>query len=563
MCYPRTWAHVWAFLAGDARADYVVWNLTYDAQALMAFLPRTLLRQIERTGRGIYGDWRIQYLRAKRLTIWKHRGKEQRRVDLWDIYPYYDSSLDVAARRHLGEVKAGVPKSWLGDLLPHFRNPDDRRRVELYCKRDADLTERLWHILEKQYTALGVSPHRVASPAGIAKRMFPTQYQMKAIPGFVQRLFRRSLYGGRSETHQRGNVGRAYAYDIHSAYPSVLRMLDDPRRGVGMECPNGPREDVLYGTYKVTVVVPENDPCPPVPLRRRLGSGGIVFPCGAFTTWLARPELDLLRKYNYDHVVRWGFELVPDRPRERLFPRGVIARLYALRKRKPALDRAIKKTLNSLYGKYAEKRPIWVAHTKGPVPEEARRVGPGRYQYRKDIPTSNTCYAVAAEILAQTRVRLWKAMRAAGGGVVCCMTDGFVTTKAPTLPNRGPGIGQWGLVRTCNEFVACGTGIYFYRVGGKWKAKRRGISDPRFFTMIHKHPAKTVHVPILCATSLAEAARNGYRGMNVMERRKRAIDVNLDRSRYWPDDMRSWGALFTSRQRSFPWILATRDMRGR
>ncbi|MHC4713655.1 MAG: DNA polymerase [Planctomycetota bacterium] len=484
-------------------------------------------------------------------------------MDLWDVYPYFDSSLDGAANKYLGEGKAGIPKAWLADLLPHLRDAEHRARVELYCKRDAGLTERLWHIVRDQYLEIGVSPYRVASPAGIAKRIFPTQYNMKGIPGWVQRVFWRSVYGGRSETHQRGNVGKAYAYDIHSAYPSIIRKLYDPRRGVALPCPDGPRDGVLYGAYCVTVKVPIDETLAPVPVRRKVGAGGILFPCGVFTTWITRTELDVLREFNYDHTVRWGVEILPEGRRRRLFPAGAIEELYRLRKQNPALNIAIKKTINSLYGKYAEKRPIWVPHVEGPVPPGARRVGPGRYQYRKDIPTPNTCYPVAAEILAQTRVRLWRAMRAAGDGIVCCMTDGFVTTKIPRLDDRGPGLGQWGLDRTCEEFVAVGTGIYFYRVGGEWKAKRRGIPDPRFFDMVHHHPAKTVRVPILCARTLAEAARNGYRNLNVMERRKRAIDVNLDRSRYWPDEMESWHALFGNRQRSFPWILATGDLKGR
>lgn len=559
-CWPETWGDVWRFLA-RAR-DYTVWNLSYDALAILAYLPRTVLRDIRLSGRGAHRGWRIHYVRGKRLTVSRGRKRKAQTVDLWDVYPYYDASLDRAAHKYLGEGKLGVPRSWLEDLRPVLADAEKRATLEEYCRRDAGLTERLWEIVEAQYVKLDVKPWRAASPATIARRMFPTQYAMKETPRWAQGVFRRTLYGGRSETYRRGNVGKAYAYDIHSAYPSVIRSLPDPRRGkiVPVNVSHGPRARILYGAYRVRVYVPDDDDLPPVPLRRREAENGILFPTGVFTTWLVRSELDLLAREGYSHEVTGGIEIVPRGRRKLLFPKGSVEKLYALRKSDPALNIALKKTLNSLYGKYAQSRTIHVRHTDGPLPVGARHVGPGKYTVPLKIPTGNTHYAVASEILARTRIRLWYALKAAGAGRVCCMTDGFVTTTVPRLDDRGEAIGQWGLDRTCEEFVGCGTGIYFYRVGEKWHAKRRGIPDARFGDLVRSHPARTIHVPILCARTLAEAARTGYAGLNRMEKRTRAVSVNLDRSRYWPDDIRSWSGLFGTCQRSWPWILSTRDV---
>lgn len=559
-CWPETWGDVWRFLS--QHPHYVVWNLSYDALALLAFLPRSVLAQIRMTGRAEYRGWRIYYLRGKRLTIARGVKRERVSVDLWDAYPYYDAGLDRAALKYLKEGKLAVPRAWLEDLRPILEDAEKRAELELYCRRDASLTERLWEIVEAQYLKLRVEPWRAASPATIARRMFPTQYQMREVPKWAQGVFRRTLYGGRSETYRRGNVGKAYAYDIHSAYPSIIRNLTDPRgmEIVPVDVRHGARRGVQYGAYRVRVKVPIDDELPPVPLRRREAENGILFPTGLFTTWLVRSELDLLARENYDHKITGGIEIIPKGRKRRLFPKGSIEKLYALRTSAPALNIAIKKTLNSLYGKYAQSRTVWVRHTDGPLPMGARYVSPGRYTVALKIATSNTHYAIASEILARTRVRLWYALKAAGAGRVCCMTDGFVTTKIPRLDDRGPALGQWGRDRTCDEFVGCGTGIYFYRVKDRWYAKRRGIPDARFGDMVRDHPARTIHVPILCARTLAEAARTGYVGLNRMEKRTRAVSVNLDRSRYWETDIRSWAALFATSQRSQSWVLSTRDV---
>ena len=562
-CYPKTWGDLWRFLVRAGR-DYAVWHVTYDAQAILAMLPRTILAEIRASGRAMYPSgrsdaWRIEFVAGKRLTIWYGRGAGQVRRDLWDVYPYYDSSLDAAADRHLGERKMGIANSWLVDLAPVLKDAKRRAKVERYCKRDADLTERLRELIAVQYRRLGVSPDRAASPASVARRMFASQYRMRDIPLEVQRVFKRTIYGGRSETYQRGNVGRAFAYDIHSAYPSVIRMLVDPRGGRVWPVRAGeePRAGAMYGAYAVTVKVPPDVAVPPVPVRR---GGGIMFPTGVFSTWLSRAELDLLRERNFDHTVRWGMEIMPVGAPRRLFPPGAIEELYALRKSDPALNIALKKTLNSLYGKYCESRTVRVLPRDGPLPRDAiwhaRR---GAYVVARDIPTANTCYPLAAAILARTRVTLWRAMRLAGRGLVSCMTDAVVS-RAPLALDCGPGLGNWGLDRSCAEFVACGTGIYFYRLAGKWRAKRRGIPDARFYDRVKAHPARTVHIPILCARSLAESERTGFTGLNRMESRSRAIDVNLDRSRCWPVDVRSWAALFETRQRSEAWVVSTRDV---
>lgn len=562
-CYPRSWASLWRFLENGKRADYVVWNLTYDAQAVLAWLPRTVLRTIRHEKRATHRAWRIYYLPGKRLTLWRGRGRTQCRVDLWDCYPYYESKLNTAARKYLDAGKLpDVSPEWLSDLAPILRDAARRAILERYCRRDAELTERLWGIIESQYVSLGVVPWRAPSPATVAVRMFPEQYKMKDIPLWAQRIFRRGLYGGRSETYQRGHVGKAYAYDIHSAYPSALAVLPDPRRGEirTLGKGEGATPGVTYGVYKVTVEVSPQSCFGPVPLRKVTDAAGIAFPIGIFTTWVPRAELDLLEREGFSHTVRWGIEIVPRGRQRLLFPRGRIEELYHLRKRNPAVNIAVKKTLNSLYGKFAQHRDVPVPYRSGRFPPNARRVGVGRYVYNVSFPTSNSHYAVAAEITARARVRLYYALKRAGRGAVSCMTDCIISRAPVVFDSRGVGLGQWGLDKTCEEFVGVGTGIYFYRDGEGWHAKRRGIPDERLFERARNHPARTLHVPIMCARSLAQAAATGYSGMNEMRYMKRALDVNLDTGRFWTDDMPSWRALWKQRQRSLPWVMVTRDV---
>ncbi len=536
-----TWAQCLAFLRRWG-PDYCLWNLSYDARAVLAYLPGTILADLRRHGTTLYrGRWLINYTARKSLKITDRA--DDCRIRFWDVYPYYSSSLDKAAEKYLGEHKADIPKAWLEDMATALRK--HRRRVVKYCKRDAGLTQRLWEICEAQYLDLGVDPYHAASPASLAVRAFPDSYGFKSVPGYLQRTFQNSYYGGRSEIYQRGNVGRVYCYDIHSAYPSVLRTLLDPRGCT--EAParraKPPRTDAAYGAYRVYVEIDPETHIAPLPFRSK--SLPLVYPAGAFTVWTDKDSLDMLLEEGVKVRVLDGIELLID-TETILFPD--LEKWYLKRRECPAVSLAIKKTLNSVYGKLAELRPIRVPVTGRELPNDAVYHG-GKWTRRVKVPTPHTHFAVAAAVTAGCRRRLYEAMRLDPSAIVACHTDGIISKRKLEL-DVGDELGQWGLEHAPDECIALGVGMYLYREGDEWTERTRGLHLSRPLRELLTEKTPTVELKLRHAYTMADAERIGWSRLNEMVEVKKTVDVNMDRKRAWTRPFHSFQEAGAHRQRS-------------
>lgn len=534
-----SWADCWRFLASRG-PDFCLWNLSYDARAILAYLPGTVLARLRRACIADYHSWHIEYKARKSLKV--SRGSE--RVYFWDVYPYYECSLDKAAGKYLdGDHKDDIPKAWLPKMawaLTHHRE-----RVVRYCMRDASLTQRLSEICEEQYTQLGVSYHRAASPATLAVRAFPKSYDFKSLPGYVQTVFRRSYYGGRAEVFQRGNVGRAYCYDIHSAYPSVLTRLLDPRLCTEVKARPGkpPRADAAYGSYHVYVEIPPTEHICPLPYR----STGLplIYPSGAFTSWIDRESLLMLLEHGYRTRVLEGIELLVD-SEKLLFPD--LERWYRMRRECPAMSLAIKKTLNSVYGKLAELRPVRVEVKGRKLPRDATYYK-GKWTRRIKIPTPHTHFAVASAVTAGCRRKLFDAMKAAGSSIIACHTDGIVSKRRLPLA-LGDGLGEWGLEHEPDEAIVIGVGIYLYRKAAEYVEKTRGLHLSRPLRDILKEKLSRVELWIRHAYTMADAERVGWKHLNEMVQVRKVVDANMDRKRAWTRPWQSFAELASHKQRS-------------
>lgn len=546
-----SWRECWRFLVKRG-PDFCVFNLSYDARAILAYLPGTVLDRLRNGGSARYGKWSIRYVSRKSLSI-GYEG-EKRRVYFWDVYPYYDSSLDRAAGRYLdGESKDDIPKDWLPRMAWALKR--HHKAVTRYCMRDAGLTERLWKLCATQYRTLGVPVERAVSPASLAVRAFSESYDFRHVPRYVQELFRRSYYGGRAEIIQRGNVGRAHFYDIHSAYPSVLVTLLDPRLCTEVKARPGkpPRSDAAYGSYRIYVEIPLEEHLPPLPYRS--SSLPLVYPAGAFTVWTDAESLRMLLEFGYKVNILEGIELLVDSERL-LFPD--LEKWYHMRREVPAVALAIKKTLNSVYGKLAERRSIWTECKTRKLPARARFRN-GKWCIKSQIPTGHTHFAVAAAVTAGCRCRLFRAMRSLGSSVISCHTDGIVA-KRRLREGLGEKLGEWGYEYTAEETIILGIGMHVCRVTpaeaerlgweGVWHERKRGfhLSYPLRDLLTDKR--SRVPVQIRHAVTLAEAERLGWDNVNKMVEVEKVMDANMDRKRAWTRPWASFAECASHKQRS-------------
>lgn len=550
-CYPKTWRDCWEFLDANG-PDFICWNVSYDARAILAFLPGTVLRALRKWGRAKYHRWELVFKGRKSLTI----KKVDRIVRFWDAYPYYESSLDAAAEKFLQEKKIEVPQAWLEDMKTAIRN--HREEVEQYCLRDANLTERLWQILEKQYLELGVKPWRAASPASLAIRAFPESFKLKGTPRFIQDIFLKSYYGGRAEIYWRGNIGPAVGYDIHSAYPSALADMPDPRGCTAVRTESQkPRADAAYGSYKVQMKIHPDTLICPVPFRPR--SGPLVYPSGVFTTWVTKAELELLREYNFDHTIAYGLELLRESDRM-LFPD--LREWFRMRQENPACSWAIKKTLNSLYGKLAETRRVRCKIKLKPgdsLPWNAEYVD-GSWTECKRIRTSHTHFAVAAAVTGECRAKLFRAMMERPEAIAAVHTDGIISREKLPL-KLGDGLGEWGQDYVTPEMILIGCGMYLYRTGpDEWKEKTRGFHMKQSLRTMATCQESKCGFKLKHALTLADAERRGWRSLNVMLDIEKVIDSNMDVKRAWPVDWLAFQDVFKHKQHSRALVLVSRDI---
>lgn len=570
-CYPKTWRDCWHFLDTNG-PDFICWNVSYDARAMLAFLPGTVLRALRKWGTAKHRDWQIVFKGRKSLSVskgsWSVDGhtkddlsnplkfKANRTVRLWDAYPYYESSLDAAAEKFLQEKKIEVPQSWLEDMKTAIR--DHREEVERYCLRDASLTERLWQILEKQYLELGVKPWRAASPASLAIRAFPESFKLKGTPRFIQDIFLKSYYGGRAEIYWRGNIGPAVGYDIHSAYPSALADMPDPRGCTAVRTESQkPRADAAYGSYKVRMKIHPDTLICPVPFRPR--SGPLVYPSGVFTTWVTKPELQILREFGFEYKITYGLELLRESDKM-LFPD--LREWFRMRQENPACSWAIKKTLNSLYGKLAETRRVRCKIELKPgesLPRNAEYVD-GSWTERKRIRTSHTHFAVAAAVTGECRAKLFRAMMEKPEAIAAVHTDGIISREKLPL-KLGDGLGEWGQDYVTPEMILIGCGMYLYRTGpDEWREKTRGFHMKQSLRTMATCQKAKCGFKLKHALTLADAERRGWRSLNVMLDIEKVIDSNMDVKRVWPVDWLAFQDVFKHKQHSRALVLVSRDV---
>jgi len=550
-CFPSGWGEVWQFL--QEHTDYVTFNVSYDARAILAYLSGKALLALREGRTATYRGWTIVYVPRKRLSI----TKGNRTVNFWDVYPYFESSLDDAANKWLGARKLRIPKAWLRDMSKPLARPRDRAKVVKYCKRDAGLTQGLWELVAEQYEGLGIDPYRAASPASLATRAFPDSYKHGDVPGFVQGIFRKSYYGGRTEIYMRGNVGRAFCYDIHSAYPSALASMTDPACTEPVRCEPGQkcaRPGAAYGSYKTRVWIPPETHIGPVPFRP--ARGPLIYPAGVLTTWITKPELALLETCGFRHEILDGLELLLTQAPRPLFPD--IVKYYKMRREVPAVSHAVKKTLNSIYGKLAETRNINVPVRNKRPPRNARMVN-GKLCVKTEIPTKHTHFAVAGAITGEIRVRLYQAMLTKPRAIVAVHTDGIVSTRKLPI-ETGDALGDWGLEHVPDQAIVIGCGVYLYKTGSKWTERTRGLHLDRSMRELRRCSSSYGRFRLRHANTLADAARTGWQTLNRMETIEKRVNANMDSKRSWPGDWESFADVFKYRQVSRTLVTVTRDV---
>lgn len=498
------------------------WNIAYDLDSIVKYLDSDLLTDLINTGKVTYQDYTLSYIPKKLFSI----GHKKHRYSYYDLWQFFESSLEIAAMRYLGEQKnpEGLDRARLGTSPGYWKR--HIRAIERYCVSDAELTQRLGEMLQREVMmAVSLCPRRYISKAGLSKQYFRNTCQIpdiRKVPINALEYFYHAYHGGRFEVTARGYCGECSGIDINSAYPAIIADLIDITNGKWRKVTKMSAE-AYYGAYVATIDLPFMF-LPPCAMR---AGNTTLYPSGKWTGYFLKEELVEVQKLGtIDIHVGWEFY-----PSEIVYPfRASIYNLYT-HKNKAVKDSyqydLYKKVMNSLYGSFYEK----VRYPDGTV---------------KAGLFFNPVYA--SIITGKTRLQLWKEAQKYGNKVVSLATDGIVLS-GPVRCEPSKELGAFS-PKEHGECIILRSGIY--EIGTEMKS--RGVSKlgalntpygqyPSIFAYLRAHPdlmeyPVLLHRPVHLKEAIKHHKRFTKEDINLFMDLEYIVDLNSEiKRRYTRKDI--------------------------
>ena len=148
---------------------------------------------------------------------------------------------------------------------------------------------------------------------------------------------------------QRGFIGKAYIYDINSAYPYAITQLPDLNNGEWWRTDERILDKAKVGFFKIKVNVDDLNLVAPFPFKKK---NRILYPSGEFITHCTLQELQAA-KDDVQYSIIDSYQFIP-RGKKRPFSK-FINTLYQkrleLKKQNNPMQLPIKVIINSIYGK--------------------------------------------------------------------------------------------------------------------------------------------------------------------------------------------------------------------
>lgn len=303
----------------------------------------------------------------------------------------------------------------------------------------------------------------------------------------------RSAYvGGRCEKIL-GRLENGVSYDINSSYPASMIEAPVPCELLGTG--NGETKEIL-SICDATIDIPHDDLFPVVCQKSR--DGRLWWVTGKRRGWYTGIELARCRElYGSSSVVMHAHQIFRGR---NLFD-GFVHDLYSVKKRAGSggLYLASKFAMNGLYGKYGQRRErekivSGVKYVDWPLSHPLEAIQLERYGIsarKRVIDAENHLYSIptidmhsthimpvlAATITARSRIRMEKALRAAGQRACYGDTDSvYVSGDSPvTGMDIGRDLGQWSMENAIIEAEFAAPKVYWYRTEKGTSARAKGL----------------------------------------------------------------------------------------
>jgi len=531
--YPEHWTDIIEWLYENERHKRINWlyNLDYDVRAMLAWLPKESLFELWTEGKMIINNTSIEYLPSKHFSL--KEGKY--RVNFYDLAQFFNTSLDTASNRWLGEGKHDIDSARI-DYDKEYRE-NNKTKIREYCIQDARLTDRLADIAVDLFAQVGVKTNKWYSTAYLSEKYF---LKHTSFPVFhnkeAQRYAWYSYAGGRFEVFERGYIPQVYKYDIHSAYPHAMKALPDLDSG---EWRFLQRYDASADLAFLKVKMKNNDGYIQ-PLHYKIGQLVTYPQANRHVRIITKPELDLVLEYDLAEVEilnGWHFYNLEGR-----HPFELIDTLYEWRQelKRDADPRewVIKILMNSIYGKTIQVNP--------------------RRRITDPLKTGNLFIpAYASEITAQTRVTLLRECLEQDLTPLAFFTDAILLEDKANLPTGG--LGAWA-IEASGEAVLLGSGVYSIRDGEHLDTKLRGFRGSKSYDLfgLLEANADSQRIPITSRrpVTLGEfvyriSTMTDYT-LNMWLERDKSININFDHKRAWNRSFVNGRDVLTHRIESLP-----------
>jgi len=376
------------WLWGESLDTNFLYNLAYDRDVIS----KPFARRMKRGSHSVScAEYELSFLGNKSFML-KRKGSHRvkRFFDISGFFADGDRtlSLDETARLFLGEGKLpDVDRAILGSDPAYY--PAHRETVIRYCKRDAELAERLGKLLVSTiWDALGFYPSRFNSKASISKAWAEVHHSeiLNIKRNSRHSLARESYKGGIFHTPILGRVRDVVELDIVSAYGDALRKiprLDRLKRRVT----NTYHAEALLGSYKI--LIDYDSRLPLTAKARGKNTARTVYPDshGKLRPYTAtKSEMDYFiqsgRTLIVTHAEEWFGPYEPQFPEiESLLQKVSALKTDSKTDPKAKVLRMLFKTIiNALYGCLAESK-----HGETPL----------------------TNWPLAAEITGRCRAKIW------------------------------------------------------------------------------------------------------------------------------------------------------------
>jgi hypothetical protein len=380
--------------------------------------------------------YRLNFYYDKGLVYILIVAMDKKRLTCISTTNWYDTDL-----RGLGKM-IDLPKLDI-DFDAHTRE-----EIITYCRRDVEIViAAMEHYMRFVYdNDLGQ-----LSPTNASQAFHAYRHRFMTIPIYmhedetVRVLERNAYYGGRVECCEMGQIqGGPFIYlDVNSMYPYIMLSNRLPTKLVEYHQDYSMvKLDMLLDAY---CAVAEVELLCDKPIYAVRYKNKIIFPTGHFETWLCSSALR--HALHNDHLIK--IKQIALYRSDYIF-RDYVDFFYGLKQQYDAENKRVmrtltKKMLNSLYGKFAQRRPVTQVEEQltydGYFREECFNLVTGEHgtcykmfntyveQYGSE-DTDTTFTAISAHITECARMLLWEIIDGIGHDrVIYCDTDSVIIRK--------------------------------------------------------------------------------------------------------------------------------------